>query len=147
MAKLSSPAYSIAAVPVSILTLARVMIRTPRVCINMVASAFQYGWPPTLKPVTTMLISLPRWVKVTIRGGDRAEHHACLVRTGGTVDLDHSAARAEDRFREPAVSRHRLHDLVGGLAPASSVSSLAMILSSSSRIDLLIGPINVTSSQ
>ena len=33
------------------------MISTPRVCINIVASAFQYGWAPTLIPVTTMLTS------------------------------------------------------------------------------------------
>ena len=31
-------------------------------CISIVASAFQYGWAPTLIPVTTTLISPPSWV-------------------------------------------------------------------------------------
>ena len=43
------------------------MTRIPRVCISMVASAFQYGCAPTLMPVTTTLISPPAWAKVTIR--------------------------------------------------------------------------------
>ena len=30
----------------------------------MVASAFQYGWAPTLMPQTTTWISPPPWVKV-----------------------------------------------------------------------------------
>ena len=36
------------------------------------ASAFQYGWPPTLMPVTTMLISPPPWVNSMIRRSVRA---------------------------------------------------------------------------
>ena len=36
-------------------------------CMSIVASAFQYGWAPTLMPDTTMLISPPAWVKLTIR--------------------------------------------------------------------------------
>jgi hypothetical protein len=31
----------------------------PLVCISIIASAFQYGWPPSLMPVTTMLFSPP----------------------------------------------------------------------------------------
>ena len=31
-------------------------------CISIVASAFQYGWPPTLMPMTMMLISWPACV-------------------------------------------------------------------------------------
>ena len=30
--------------------------------MSIVASAFQYGWAPTLMPVTTMLTSPPAWV-------------------------------------------------------------------------------------
>ena len=36
-------------------------------CMSIVASAFQYGWAPTLMPLTTMLISPPSCVKRTIR--------------------------------------------------------------------------------
>ena len=43
-----------------------VMISTPLVCMSIVASAFQYGWAPTLMPVTTTLISPPAWVNSTI---------------------------------------------------------------------------------
>ena len=39
----------------------------PRVCISMVASAFQYGWAPTFTPVTTMFTSPPRWVNSMTR--------------------------------------------------------------------------------
>ena len=35
-------------------------------CINIVASAFQYGWAPTLIPMTTTLISPPSWVNSMI---------------------------------------------------------------------------------
>ena len=35
-------------------------------CISIVASAFQYGWAPTLMPVTTTLISPPSWVNSMI---------------------------------------------------------------------------------
>src|ERR1043165_7708624 len=39
----------------------------PLVCMSIGASAFQYGWAPTLIPDTTTLISPPAWVKRTIR--------------------------------------------------------------------------------
>ncbi len=35
-------------------------------CMSIVASAFQYGWAPTLMPVTTTLISPPSWVNSMI---------------------------------------------------------------------------------
>ena len=41
-------------------------------CCSMVASAFQYGWAPTLIPATMMLISPPPWVNVMIRRSARA---------------------------------------------------------------------------
>ena len=47
------------------------MTRMPLVCISMVASAFQYGWAPTLMPATMTLISPPSWVKVMIRRSAR----------------------------------------------------------------------------
>ena len=49
------------------MALSGVMIRMPLVCCSMVASAFQYGWAPTLMPATMMLISPPSWVNVMIR--------------------------------------------------------------------------------
>ena len=36
-------------------------------CISIVASAFQYGWAPTLMPATTTLTSPPRCVCSTSR--------------------------------------------------------------------------------
>ena len=41
-------------------------------CCSIVASAFQYGWAPTLMPETMTLISPPPWVNVTIRRSARA---------------------------------------------------------------------------
>ena len=49
------------------MALSGVMIRMPLVCCSIVASAFQYGWAPTLIPATMTLISPPSWVKVMIR--------------------------------------------------------------------------------
>ena len=53
--------------PVSTIADSGVITRIPLVCMSMVASAFQYGWAPTLIPATTMLISPPAWVNSTIR--------------------------------------------------------------------------------
>ncbi len=53
--------------PVSTIAESGVITRMPFVCISMVASAFQYGWAPTLMPATTTLISPPSWVKCTMR--------------------------------------------------------------------------------
>ena len=41
-------------------------------CISIVASAFQYGWAPTLMPATTTLTSPPPWVCSTSRRSTRA---------------------------------------------------------------------------
>ena len=71
MPKLSSaetpPEKSSDCLPVSTIAESGVMTRIPLVCMSIVASAFQYGWAPTLIPATTMLISPPAWVKVTMR--------------------------------------------------------------------------------
>ena len=76
MPKLSSadtpPEKSSDCLPVSTIALSGVMTRMPLVCISIVASAFQYGWAPTLIPATTTLISPPAWVNVTIRRSARA---------------------------------------------------------------------------
>src|SRR5664280_3158895 len=76
MPKLSSaetpPEKSSECLPVSTIALSGVITRIPLVCISIVASAFQYGWAPTLIPATTMLISPPPWVKVTMRRSARA---------------------------------------------------------------------------
>ena len=54
------------------MALSGVMTRMPRVCMSIVASAFQYGWAPTLMPATTMLTSPPAWVCSTSRRSTRA---------------------------------------------------------------------------
>ena len=41
-------------------------------CMSIVASAFQYGWAPTLIPDTTMLISPPACVNSMMRRRTRA---------------------------------------------------------------------------
>ena len=40
-------------------------------CMSIVASAFQYGWAPTLMPVTMTLISPPSWVNSMIARSTR----------------------------------------------------------------------------
>ena len=76
MPKLSSaetpPEKSSDCLPVSTIALSGVITRMPLVCISIVASAFQYGWAPTLMPATTTLISPPSWVNSTIRRSARA---------------------------------------------------------------------------
>ena len=71
MPKLSSadtpPEKSSDCLPVSTIAESGVITRMPLVCMSIVASAFQYGCAPTLIPATTMLISPPPWVNVTIR--------------------------------------------------------------------------------
>ena len=71
MPKLSSaetpPEKSSDCLPVSTIALSGVITRMPLVCMSIVASAFQYGWAPTLMPATTTLISPPAWVNSTIR--------------------------------------------------------------------------------
>ena len=54
------------------MALSGVITRMPLVCMSIVASAFQYGWAPTLMPVTTTLISPPSWVNSMIRRRARA---------------------------------------------------------------------------
>ena len=75
MPKLSSaetpPEKSSDCLPVSTIALSGVITRMPLVCMSIVASAFQYGWAPTLMPATTTLISPPAWVNSTIRSQRR----------------------------------------------------------------------------
>ena len=61
-----------ACLPVSTIALSGVITRMPLVCISIVASAFQYGWAPTLMPATTTLTSPPCWVCSTRRRSTRA---------------------------------------------------------------------------
>ncbi len=76
MPKLSSaetpPEKSSDCLPVSTMALSGVITRMPLVCMSIVASAFQYGWAPTLMPATTMLISPPSWVNSMMRLRARA---------------------------------------------------------------------------
>ena len=53
------------------MALSGVITRMPFVCISIVASAFQYGWAPTLMPATTMFTSPPACVNVMIRRSTR----------------------------------------------------------------------------
>ena len=59
---LTAPEKSSACFPVRTIADDGVITRMPLVWVSIVASAFQYGWPPTLMPVTTMLTSPPAWV-------------------------------------------------------------------------------------
>ena len=61
-----------ACLPVSTIALSGVITRMPRVCMSIVASAFQYGWAPTLMPATTTLTSPPACVCSTSRRSTRA---------------------------------------------------------------------------
>ena len=54
------------------MALSGVITRMPFVCISIVASAFQYGWAPTLMPATTTLTSPPACVNVMMRRSTRA---------------------------------------------------------------------------
>ncbi len=58
--------------PVRTIAESGVMTSMPLVCKSIVASAFQYGWAPTLMPVTTTFTSPPAWVKVMMRRSARA---------------------------------------------------------------------------
>ena len=93
MPKLSSadtpPEKSSACLPVSTIAESGVITRMPLVCMSIVASAFQYGWAPTLIPATTTLISPPSWVNSTIR---------------------FSAAATQSRFSEPEFIEIRAPD-------------------------------------
>src|SRR5699024_5746134 len=61
--KLSSadtpPEKSRDCLPVSTIAESGVITRMPLVCMSIVASAFQYGWAPTVIPATTLLIPPP----------------------------------------------------------------------------------------
>ena len=57
--------------PVSTIVESGVITRMPLVCMSIVASAFQYGWAPTLMPVTMTLISPPSWVNSMIARSTR----------------------------------------------------------------------------
>ncbi len=76
MPKLSAadtlPEKSSARLPVSTIAPSGVMTRMPRVCISIVASAFQYGCAPTLIPLTTRFTSPPSCVKSIRRLSTRA---------------------------------------------------------------------------
>ena len=108
----------------------------PLVCISIVASAFQYGWAPTLIPLTTTLISPPAWVKRTIRRStaatqsmfsvpesiaifapaDSANHSHGTLRLLGEVErVDDPAAfglgQRSERTSRVAEQDHALHPL------------------------------------
>src|SRR5690242_630588 len=57
------------------MALAGVMTGMPLVCMSIVASAFQYGWRPTLIPVTTMLTSVTRRPGWSASGARRAQQY------------------------------------------------------------------------
>ena len=63
----TEPENSNALRPVSTIEAPGTMTSSPRVCISIVASAFQYDCAPTLTPATMTSISPPDSVKVTMR--------------------------------------------------------------------------------
>src|SRR5919205_801525 len=97
MPKLSSadtpPEKSSDCLPVSTIEESGVMTRMPLVCMSIVASAFQYGWAPTLIPATTMLISPPSWVNLTIRLSAAATQSMFSVPEVVEIVLDEAALR------------------------------------------------------
>src|SRR5918912_224282 len=110
------------------MALSGVMTRMPRVCISIVASAFQYGCAPTLMPLTTMLISPPACVNRTIRGSALVERAQGLGRRVAHLH-DHvapgRAEEAEDAVALAAVLAHarpELHELEPELAADARVA-------------------------
>ena len=92
-------------------------------CISIVASAFQYGWAPTLMPATTTLTSPPRWVCSTSRRSTRAtqsrfslpESMAILApadRANHSIGTSQSVGEVDRRQQAPALGlgdrAHRL---------------------------------------
>ena len=82
-------------------------------CISIVASAFQYGWAPTLMPLTTTLISPPAWVNSTIRRRAREIQSMFSVPLSREIlapadtasqSTGHASSRA--RSRATAIRRH-----------------------------------------
>ena len=112
------------------MALAGVMTRMPRVCMSMVASASQYGWAPTLMPVTTMLTSPPDWVN-SIRPRSTA-----AIQSMFSVPLSHAILAPDDsanhstgtRIRRARVSAARILRHSGSARlPSPSVGSPRMV--------------------
>ena len=66
-------------------------------CMSMVASAFQYGWAPTLIPATTTLTSPPRWVCSTRRRSARG-HPVEVLAAAVHRDLRRPTGQPLDRY-------------------------------------------------
>ena len=77
-------------------------------CMSIVASAFQYGWAPTLMPLTTTLISPPSCVNSTIRFSAAATQS--MFSTPELIEI-----RAPDGQREPLERNRRLLGQVDGV--------------------------------
>ena len=128
------PLKSMACLPVSTIVESGVMTRIPEVCISMVASAFQYGWAPTLTPATTTLISplgrrWPDWVNSTIRRStvatqSRFSEPLSMAMRAPADRANHSTGRPRSSARSRA-ARMRTHS-------ASVIEPMALVGSPSS---------------
>ena len=155
MPKLSSaetpPEKSSDCLPVSTMALSGVMTRMPLVCMSIVASAFQYGWAPTLMPATTMLISPPAWVNSMIRlsaratqsmfsvpesieiraPADRANHSTgtCICSARSSAAMIARALGLGDRAEGSAAGRRRARTRVtpSGCSAVGVVTTAAMM--------------------
>jgi hypothetical protein len=125
MPKLSSadtpPEKSSDCLPVSTIAEAGVITRMPLVCMSMVASAFQYGWAPTLIPATTMLISPPAWVNATMRRSARAI--ASVFSTPESMEMRAPADTANHSRRTACLERRSSNRRVRPLAAAACAGS------------------------
>ena len=101
-------------------------------CISIVASAFQYGWAPTLMPVTTTLISPPCCVNSMIRRSAAATQSMFSVPE--SIEI-----RAPERQREP-LDRHA--QLLGHVERGHDPAALG--LGDASRSDFVGSPSSTT---
>src|ERR1035438_5664177 len=102
------------------------MTRMPLVCMSIVASAFQYGWAPTLMPVTTTLISPPSWVNSMIPRSTRETQSMVSVPESIAIFApaemaNHSTGACNRRARSMA-ARTRRHS-GSAIAPSALVGS------------------------
>ena len=94
--------------PVSTIALSGVITRMPLVCMSIVASAFQYGWAPTLMPVTTTLTSWPAWVNSMMR------RSTTEIQSMFSVPLSIAIRAPADRANHSSGTLERLGEVEGG---------------------------------
>ena len=93
------------------MALSEVMTRMPRVCMSIVASAFQYGCAPTLIPATTTFSSEPAWVNSMIR------RRTAAIQSMFSVPLSMAMSAPADTANHSKGSRSSLGQVHGGDDP------------------------------